>query len=208
VSSLAIGSRSSAASSAASTAAVAFSAARSLVYGAEAKAILEGSSNRKKIISIMLQDPFKTGHLRVVGPLKDIGYHIPSHYNEKQLVRNALELVDVVFTEEELEALMEEGESDSVLETIGKSIEHTCMEKMLEYEGTSPEVQAQTKGKATNHRATYLAVGTRVQLYKKVLADITGNCDPKSGKLRDRPEISDPGTPPGNSSILNFFGVK
>jgi hypothetical protein len=64
-------------------------------------------------------------------------------YNVKQLMRNTLELVEVVLSDEERTVFMSDGATDEDLERVGKSIENKCLTKILEYEGTDPEVEEQ-----------------------------------------------------------------
>jgi hypothetical protein len=68
-----------------------------LCYGAEARG-QEASTDRNKYVSIVLQDLYRTGHLKA--PVwKDIAF--PKHYNERSLLKNTLELVEMVITDEE-----------------------------------------------------------------------------------------------------------
>ncbi len=60
---------------------------------------------------------------------------VPFHYQERQLVENCLELVDVVITDDEKKVLINKDASAEWLQTFGKNIEARCMLKLLEYEG-------------------------------------------------------------------------
>ena len=84
----------------------------------------------------------------------------PRHdYKERSLLKNTLELVESVITVKECEDFTADGTSAADLDKCGKSVEKMCMSQMLSYEGSIPEVEAQT---GTAKKATYLAVGRQV----------------------------------------------
>jgi hypothetical protein len=82
-----------------------------------------------------------------------------SNQSEPSLLKNTLELVDIVITADERNAFTADGTSDIDLERHGKSIEKKCTSQMLVYDGGDPEVEAQT---GTAKKSTYLAVGRRI----------------------------------------------
>lgn len=171
-------------------------APRGLLYGAEARATAEGNSNEDMFIFLVLQNLHSRGLLKA-SVWKDI--EPPKHYSEHSLLKNTLELVEIVITDEERKAFTADGTSATDLETFSKSIEKRCMNQMLVYEGGDPAVEAQTK---STKKATYLAVGRRVRLYRNELKDLTGNTEPP---LQDRPSAPAQATPPDNRSIASFF---
>jgi hypothetical protein len=185
-------------------------ARRGLIYGAEAKDT-ESKSNKRFYIAMVLEQLYKQGRLSGLGSWKAIDP--PSaQFTEKSSLRNTLELCEVVLSEEDAKVLKKPGSSDEDVKTHAKSIEQKCMSKMLQYEGVDPDVESQV-AKKTNRsqqkQPTYLAVGKRVREYKKnVLAPASGNKgDYNMEVLRDPPQISNPGTPPNNTSIRSFFGM-
>lgn len=103
---------------------------------------------------------------------------MPFHYQERQLVENCLELVDSVITDDEMKVLISKDASAEWLQTFGKNIEARCMLKLLEYEGL-PDT------KKTKKKATYLAIGQRIQKYNAELAKQTRNPKPNTEVLRD-----------------------
>jgi hypothetical protein len=58
----------------------------------------ESCSNKNKYISVVLQALYRDGIFRAPGFEK---IDVPDQYNEKQLMRNTLELVEVVLSDEE-----------------------------------------------------------------------------------------------------------
>jgi hypothetical protein len=129
-----------------------------LSYTAEAKAMAEGTGNTKRFVSIVLQDLYKGFHLKA--PLrKDIALP-PQKYTEPSSLKNTLELVEIVITDEERTAFTIGGMSATDLEKCGKSIEKKCMHQMLVYEGGDPAVEAKT---GTTKLGTYLALGGRYE---------------------------------------------
>lgn len=184
-------------------------AQRGLIYGAEAKDT-ESKSNKRFYIAMVLEQLYKQGRLSGSGSWKAIDP--PLQFTEKSSLRNTLELCEVVLSEEDAKVLKNPGSSDEDVKTHAKSVEQKCMRKMLQYEGVDPDFEAQV-AKKTNRsqqkQPTYLAVGKRVREYKKnVLAPASGNTgDYNMEVLRDPPQVSNPGTPPGNTSIRSFFGM-
>lgn len=182
------------------------SAARTLVYGAEAKAAAEPDSNKNITISALLVDMYKQG--RLTGPSwKDVS--VPPKYSEKQMVKNTLELCEYVMSDEEKTALKTTGLSEEALITHSKSVQMNSFRMMWEFEGDDPDTEEKLQkkvNKSQQKKPTYLAIGRRVQEYKKYLAEAAGNSDYNDEKLRPRPTIPDPGTPEGNHSLRRFFG--
>jgi hypothetical protein len=173
---------------------------RKLQYGAEAKATAESNSNSNMYISTVLQDLYRTGHLKAA-VWKNI--EVPGgKYSEKQSLKNTLELVEKVISKEQRTTLKAEGATDEWLELFGKEIEKKCMAKMLQYEGIDPDIEHQTR---TKKKATYLAVGQRVRVYKKYLADLSNSRDPNKEVLRDRPMAPGPATPNDTVPIHLFL---
>jgi hypothetical protein len=166
-----------------------------LWYGAEARSE-EGSGNKKKFISLVLQDLYRSHHLKAL-VWKDIA--LPKHYTEHSSLKNTLELVEIVITDEERDAFTADGTSAKNLEMYGKRIEKKCMNQMLLYEGGDPSVEAQT---GTTKIGTYLALGNRVRKYRNQLKTLTVNSEPQ---LQVRPPAPPKGTPPGHLSITSFF---
>jgi hypothetical protein len=167
-----------------------------LWYGAEARD-QEASTNKNKYVSIVLQDLYRTGHLKAL-VWKDIAF--PKHYTEHSSLKNTLELVEIVMTHEERRAFTADGTSATDLERHGQSIEKKCMNQMLVYEGGDPEVEAQT---GTTKKGTYLALGNRVRKYRNELKKMKpGDSEPP---LQDRPPAPAAATPPGQRSIGSFF---
>jgi hypothetical protein len=79
---------------------------------------------------VVLQALYRDGVLRAPGFEKiDVKIDVPDQYNEKQLMRNTLELVEVVLSDEERTVFMSEGATDEDLERVGKSIENKCLKK-------------------------------------------------------------------------------
>jgi hypothetical protein len=116
---------------------------RELVYGAEARRTAkQGNSNKDMFISLVLQDLHRRRLLKA--PVWT-GIDPPRHdYKERSLLKNTLELVESVITDEECEAFTADGMSAADLEKNGKSVEKRCMSQILLYEGGSQEVEAQT----------------------------------------------------------------
>jgi hypothetical protein len=109
-------------------------------HGAGARAIAETTGNSKMYISLVLQDLYKGGHLKAPVWAK---ISPPVVYKEGSSLKNSLELVEIVITTQERDAFMTDGMSPSDLETMSRSIQTKCMNKMLVYEGGDPAVEAQ-----------------------------------------------------------------
>lgn len=147
-----------------------------LIYGAEAKEKAEATSEKNKYLSTVLIDLYHNGCFHATNILKHCT--VPFHYQERQLVENCLELVDLVITDDEKKVLISKDASAEWLQTFGKNIEARCMLKLLEYEGL-PDT------KKTKKKATYLAIGQRIRKYKAELAKQTRNPKPNTEVLRD-----------------------
>ena len=148
-------------------------------------------------ISLVLQDLYVCGYLKAPS-WKEI--EPPRQYSERSLLRFTLELVEKVITDDERKAFTADGTSAADLEKFGKSVEKNCMHQMLLYKGGDPSVKAQT---GSAKQATYLGLGRRVRIYKKLLTRLTGVAKPP---LQDCP-LEQAGTPVGNTLIVDFFGV-
>jgi hypothetical protein len=157
----------------------------------------EGTGNKKRFVFIVLQG--KGNHLKA--PMwRDIALP-PQKYTEPSSMKNTLELVEIVITDEErTTAFTICGTSATNLEKFGKSIEKKYMHQMLVYKGGDPAVEAKT---GTTELGTYLALWGRVRRYKKQLKTLTSESDPQ---LQDRPPAPVAATPPDQHSIRGFFG--
>jgi hypothetical protein len=91
-----------------------FAAPCELVYGAEARTQAESCSNKNKYILVVLQALYRDGFLRAPGFEK---IDVPDQYNEKQLMRNTLELLEVVLSDKEGTVFMSDGATDMDLES-------------------------------------------------------------------------------------------
>jgi hypothetical protein len=110
---------------------------RALVYGAEAAAVAESNTNKEMHISIVLQDLYKTGRLRLSDWTK---IDPPKTITEKSLFKCTMELVQEVVSDNERDSLRKSGISEDNLEGITQTIQRNCMKKMLEYEGLDPHI--------------------------------------------------------------------
>jgi hypothetical protein len=71
-----------------------------LSYTAEAKAMAEGTGKKKMFLSLVLQDLYKGIHLK--GPMwKDIALPPQKYTEPSSSLKNTLELVEIVITDEE-----------------------------------------------------------------------------------------------------------
>lgn len=68
--------------------------------------------------------------------------------------------------------------------------------------GVDPEVEKQTRG---NEKATYLALGRRIRVYKNELKKLLGSNNADL-PLQDRPPEQQ-ATPPDHRSIRGFFNL-
>jgi hypothetical protein len=182
--------------------------ARQLQYGARAKAAAEKSSNKGLNISNAIIDLHQQGCLTGASWKRIV---IPGNYNEKQSLRNSLELCDYVMSDEESKALRSTELSEEALMKLAHAVEKKCMRKIIEFEGDDPDtVEKLEQKKNPSHRKkpTYNAIGKRIRDYKKHLALCAeNNGDYNEEKLREpRPKAPDPGTPKGNASLVSMLG--
>ena len=137
---------------------------------------------------------------------------IPGSYNEKQTLRNSLELCEYVMSDEESKALKSAGLVQEALMKHANAVERKCFRKMIEFGGDDPDTVEKLENKknpSQRKKATYDAIGKRIREYKKHLALCAGNNgDYNKEKLREpRPKAPDPGTPKGNYSIRGMLGL-
>ena len=169
------------------------------MHGAAAKKVAEGKSNKDLYVSVLIQELCKNGQFRAA-VWKDIP--APHYITEKSALRYVLELIQLVATEEEREILSEGNVDDTRLESCSRSLEKRCMEQMLRCEGVDPEVEKQTRG---NKKATYLALGRRIRVYKNELKKLLGSNNADL-PLQDRPPEQQ-ATPPDHRSMRGFFNL-
>lgn len=112
------------------------SATEALFYTARAseKDKIKGTTN----VSVVLRQLHRGHHLTGENWAK---LTVPTAYEDKWAVTNILELVEVVITPEERQALQNRSTSESIVVNFANRIERKCMDKMLRYEGKDPEFE-------------------------------------------------------------------
>ena len=138
----------------------------------------------------------------------------PQYIREKMSMRNTLEVVAFVATEEQLKVLTADPtkHSEKTRMDLYATIELAVFDKCCEFEGKDPKLERKTQKKKSGNtpKATYLAIGKRIRSYKQHIAESLG-LDKKQNvtvELRERSDIPDPGTPKGHKSISHFFETK
>jgi hypothetical protein len=178
-------------------------------YTAEAREIAENDGDANKWFLNVLIKLSKEGRLHSTD-LKETQIQKGS-YGEKSLLVYALELSQIVISATEHSILVNPSSTDQARLEAASSVETKCMMKMLEYEGSSPEIEV--KNKKSRKRKTYMGIGGRVRDYKNQIIERKGKkgqIKPKDQPLIDRSElvrIGHPSTPPGTFSIRRAWGL-
>jgi hypothetical protein len=141
---------------------------------------------------------------------------IPLFIREKQLFRNALEVVEKIITSDERKKLTAEygGIEDRERTTLYMDLQERVLDKTWEYEGCDPtlERKKQKKKPGTDKRATYQGIGKRIRTYKDLIYE-RQNPDPSKRnknlvqlvELVERKDLPEPGTPKGHRSVASYF---
>jgi hypothetical protein len=93
---------------------------------------------------------------------------------------------------------------------LGKGLVQKCMDQMLLFEGTTPEVENQLKGKK-KHTSTYRAIGARVGDHKLASIALEKMKDPnykvskEAQELKTKREVGGSSTPSDNRSMTAFL---
>ena len=156
-------------------------------------------------ISVVLENLYGKGLLR---SKKWAQLPSPSYCKEQSHFRYTMELVETVVTPEERTFLEGKDAEKEVLHETTRKIQDRCMEQMLLYEGSDPDIEKQmvSRKKKRPFKGTVIAVGPRVRNYKAELKSLLGMTTAGYPPLQDRPqEQTTQGTPPGNYSIARFF---
>jgi len=131
---------------------------------------------------------------------------VPTAYEDKWAVTNILELVEVVISPEERQALQNTATSESIVVNVANSIERKCMDKMFLYEGKDPEFEKKYNRKS-NPRPSYRALGGRIKKYKNetLKPRLNWNDIKTAPPLQDPPPKPPEQLPAGQKQLDNYF---
>jgi len=140
---------------------------RRLLFGAEARELVNNNSSSGKVVSLILEK-FYTCGLLIARVWKDT--NPPAEYRtDKWALKLTLELYEAVITPKERQALSKDGLSNIELKAHAAHIERKCKLKMWEYEGLTPALEeASEKMINKSHRKamTFLSLRKRVREFK------------------------------------------
>jgi hypothetical protein len=159
-----------------------------------------GKSSKLSVKDSLLEDSHKLNVVDMANTKFD-SKKVPQAY----CLRNCLELIGVVATKEQLLELWDKKTSKERKLCLASELEEKALRKVFKYEEKHYDVEMnKTKNK---YSSTYIAVGSRLNIYKKCLLLKQGKptASPSDQKLVDWNSVNVVGEAPDDNYTIDYF---
>jgi hypothetical protein len=159
-----------------------------------------GKSSKLSVKDSLLEDSHKLNVVDMANTKFD-SKKVPQAY----CLRNCLELIGVVATKEQLLELWDKKTSKERKLCLASELEEKALRKVFKYEEKHYDVEMnKTKNK---YSSTYIAVGSRLNIYKKCLLLKQGKptASPSDQKLVDWNSVNAVGGAPDDNYTIDYF---